>query len=231
MCGEAALCLAGCERLQSNINRSVGRKRHVVNCMQVEALREKLRRKAGALTKIQTWHSKIAAVMWHKNALFCAREHCLLSRSISTLGDVDAALLVVIANRIMCTSKVFVKWMSCSAACLNMCVTNLPCPPPTLMYVSTSLMCDCSWFQASTLTRGGVPRHNETFGCEIQNLTECIKAEQTADAKGSSQGQSDDFPFSYQLYHTPLPPRSQRNHQTVWRLCRCLDTDSHCLSY
>ncbi len=63
--------------------------------------------------------------------------------------------------------------------------------------------CDCSWFQASTLTRGRVPRHNETFGCEIQNLTECIKAEQTADAKGAARPKWW-LPISYQLYHISL---------------------------
>ncbi len=63
--------------------------------------------------------------------------------------------------------------------------------------------CDCSWFQASTLTRGRVPRHNETFGCEIQNLTECIKAKQTADAKGAARPKWW-LPISYQLYHISL---------------------------
>lgn len=63
--------------------------------------------------------------------------------------------------------------------------------------------CDCSWFQASTLTRGRVPRHNRTFGCEIQNLTECIKAKQTADAKGAARPKWW-LPISYQLYHISL---------------------------
>lgn len=208
--------------------------------MQAGALREKSYGGEPAhWQRSKTWHSKKLPPSCGTKTLYFAPANIAYSaEAFPALGYVVAALLGVIANRIMCTSKVFVKWMSCSAACLNMCVTNLPCsfeapPPPThtLMYVSAGLMCDCSWFQASTLTRGGVPRHNETFGCEIQNLTECIKAEQTADAKGSSRGQSDDFPFSYQLYHTPLPPRSQINDQTVRRLCHCLDTDSHCLSY
>lgn len=63
--------------------------------------------------------------------------------------------------------------------------------------------CDCSWLQASTLTRGRVPRHNETFGCEIQNLTECIKARQTADAKGAARPKWW-LPISYQVYHISL---------------------------
>lgn len=62
--------------------------------------------------------------------------------------------------------------------------------------------CDCSWFQASTITRGRVPRRNETFGCEIQNLTECIKAEQTADAKGTARPKWW-LPISW-LYHISL---------------------------
>lgn len=60
--------------------------------------------------------------------------------------------------------------------------------------------CDCSWFRASTLTRGRVPRRNETFGCEIQNLTECIKAKQTADAKGAARPKWW-LLISHQLYH------------------------------
>lgn len=63
--------------------------------------------------------------------------------------------------------------------------------------------CDCCWFQASTLTQGRVPRHNETFGCEIQNLTECIKAKRTADAKGAV-GLKWWLPISYQVYHISL---------------------------
>lgn len=41
-------------------------------------------------------------------------------------------------------------------------------------------------FQAGALTRGGVPEHNETFGREIHNLTERIKAERAADARGGA---------------------------------------------
>lgn len=77
----------------------------------------------------------------------------------------------------------FVKWMSCSVppACWNTRITSL------WRRILSFFMawCDCCWFQASTLTQGRVPRHNETFGCEIQNLTECIKAKRTADAKGA----------------------------------------------
>lgn len=132
MCGEAALC----ERLQSNINRSAGRKRHVVNWMQAGALREKSYGGEPAhWQRSKTWHSKKLPPSCGTKTLYFAPANIAYSaEAFPALGYVVAALLGVIANRIMCTSKVFVKWMSCSAACLNMCVTNLPCsfeaPPP-----------------------------------------------------------------------------------------------------
>lgn len=55
-----------------------------------------------------------------------------------------------------------------------------------------------------------MPKRNERFGCGIQNLTECIKDKQTADAKGAAGAKSDDFLFSNQLYHIfPLQPATQ----------------------
>lgn len=98
----------------------------------------------------------------------------------------------------------------CTFAYINMSVSNffffcsggavqLKVP---LMYVSTSLM-RLQLISATRLTRGRVPRHNETFGCRIQNLTGCIKAVQTADAKGAARPKWW-LPISYQVHHVSL---------------------------
>lgn len=52
-------------------------------------------------------------------------------------------------------------------------------------------------------TRGKVPKRNETFGCEIRNLTESIKAERTVDAKRAARPKWW-LPISYQVYHISL---------------------------
>lgn len=53
-----------------------------------------------------------------------------------------------------------------------------------------------------------MPRHNETFGCEIQNLTECIKAKQTGDT-GSSQAKVITSYFLLTISFLPLLPAKQ----------------------